>query len=107
MNWELNSLEDYKKMFDDIFKDNYQIIVVANKHDLMTNYYNIKDTFDDYFKSIFGENTILVQIPSVLNWSDIKESLLFKKGTLLLHINSKNDTSRINTIDWLYTLEKQ
>jgi hypothetical protein len=90
-------------MFDEIYKDLYSVVVVANKRDMY-----ILSNFNDpinYFKSFFGENTIIIQIPEIADIANPKETNLFMKNKVLLHVESSNGSIKGNDNNWLFFMD--
>jgi DNA-binding PadR family transcriptional regulator len=103
--WECKTLEDFNNMFKDIYKENYQVIVIANRQDLIKKYYTLGDQHVQYFKSIFGENTIVVECPSIADWnSPFDNKKLFQENKLLLNVES--NINSVNNPYWMLDVDK-
>jgi hypothetical protein len=73
-------------MFDDIYKKKYFVIVIANKIDLLMSYGDHHTSYLEYFKKIFGDDTIVIPIPRLFNFE--KTSDLLTMGKMILRVES-------------------
>jgi hypothetical protein len=104
----LNCLEDYKKLFDDLYGNDYQIIIIISDLDLIMNYNEYRNNYNDYFKYIFGNNTILLSIPNIalLENETLIQRPLIRENTILLYVKS-NDNDLKNDKAYFYGIPKK
>jgi len=83
------NLEEFKIMIDDMFKENHQVIAIANKSDVCANFKNMPSP-SRYIKQVFGENSILVEIPSTMNWDNFSiPKNVFLESFMLIWVNKE------------------